>query len=178
MNRRVLAPAVTYSWFPFLGTRGEHTWGLRATKNSWKYDAEGKSETESSGTLEFAMQAVCSFFPLKKEHLSALGRSWDCSNCRDGDSCGWAMPTIFASALRADGCRGRNHLLLRYLLFGLDGPVSAAFTPVGLGRGGQLGNELSTMTLVDTCFAVGVDLALVVVVDAGTCSDAFVVGVV
>ncbi len=27
------APAVPYSWFPFLGTRDNHTWGSRATKN-------------------------------------------------------------------------------------------------------------------------------------------------
>ena len=26
---------VSYSWFAFLGTRCEHTWGSRATKNSW-----------------------------------------------------------------------------------------------------------------------------------------------
>ncbi len=48
----------------------------------------------------------------------------------------------------------------------------------GLVRHRRLGNELSAIALVDTCFTVGVDLTLVVVVDAGTCSHAFVVGVV
>jgi hypothetical protein len=42
----------------------------------------------------------------------------------------------------------------------------------------RLGNELSVIVLVDTCFTLGVDLAIVVVVDAGTCSHDFVVGVV
>jgi hypothetical protein len=119
-----------------LGTRGEHTWGSRATKKSWAHVSEGDA-------LERAMQAVHSFCPLKKEDWSALGRSWGCGNCHDGDSCGWVMPTISASALRAGGSRDR-----------------------------------SAIALVDTCFTVGVDLALVVVVDAGTCSHAFVVGVV
>ena len=86
---------VPNSWFPFLGTRGEHTWGSRATKNSWKHDAEGEAELESSGSLELVMQDVCSFFPQKKEHLSALGRSWEDGICRDGDSCGWAERAAF-----------------------------------------------------------------------------------
>ncbi len=136
MSRKDLVPAVPYSWFPFPGTRGEHTWGSRATKRSWAHVAEG----------------------------DALG--------------GWAMPTISASALRAVGSRGRSHLLLRHLLFGLASPGSAAITPVGLVRHSRLGNELSAIALVDTCFTVGVDLALVVVVDAGTCRHSFVVGVV
>jgi hypothetical protein len=127
MSRKDLVPAVPYSWFPFPGTRNEHTWGSRATKRSWAHVADGEA-------LELAMQTVNSFCPLKKEHWSALGRSWDCGNCRDGDSCGWAMPTIFASALRADGSRDRNHLLLRHLLFGLDSPDCAALTSVGLVR--------------------------------------------
>ncbi len=171
MSRRDLVPAVPYSWFPFPGTRGEHTWGSRATKRSWTHVAEGEA-------LELAMQAVYSFCPLEKDHWSALGRSWDCGNCRDGDSCGWAMPTISASALRAVGSKGRSHLLLGRLLFGLGSPSSASITPVGLVRHHRLGNELSAITLVDTCFTVGVDLTLVVVVDAGTCSHTFVVGVV
>jgi hypothetical protein len=31
------------------------------------------------------MQALCSLFPLKKEHLSVLTRSWDDGNCHNGD---------------------------------------------------------------------------------------------
>jgi hypothetical protein len=31
--RRVLTPVVSCSWFPFLGTRDEHTWGSRETMN-------------------------------------------------------------------------------------------------------------------------------------------------
>jgi hypothetical protein len=58
MNRKDLAPAVPYSWFPFLGTRAEHTWGSRATKNSWKPGAEGEAELKSSGALELAQQDV------------------------------------------------------------------------------------------------------------------------
>jgi hypothetical protein len=88
------------------------------------------------------------------------------------------MPSISASAFRAGGSRGRSHLLVRHLLFGLVNPGSAAFTPVGLVRDSRLGNELSSIALVDTCFTVGVDLELVVVVDAGTSNHAFVVGVV
>ncbi len=127
MSRKDLVPAVPYSWFPGKGTRGEHTWGLRATKRSWTHVAGGE-------VLEFVMEAVYSFCPLKKEHWSALGRSWDCANCCDGDSCGWAIPTISTSALRVDGSKDRNHLLLRHLLFGLDIPTNAAVTPVGLVR--------------------------------------------
>jgi hypothetical protein len=52
--------------------------------NSWKHDADDETETESSGDSEFARQALCSFFPLKKEHLSALRRSWEDGDCRDG----------------------------------------------------------------------------------------------
>ena len=82
------------------------------------------------------------------------------------------MPTIsVAGTLRAGGRKDRRHLLLWHLLFGLGDPV-------GLGRRGRLGNELSTITFSDTCFAVGINLALVVVVDTGTCGHAFVVGVV
>jgi hypothetical protein len=69
-------------------------------------------------------------------------------------------------------------LLLRHLFFGLVIPGSAVVAPVGLVHHRRLGNELSAIALVDTCFTVGVDLALVVVVDARTCSHAFVVGVV
>jgi hypothetical protein len=106
------------------------------TKRFWAHVVEGE-------TLELAMQAVYSFCPLKKEHWSVLGRSWD------------------------DG-RDRNHLLLMHLHFGFGSPVSTVFTAVGLVRHSRLGNELSAIALVDTCFTVGVDLALVVVVDAGT----------
>ncbi len=83
-----------------------------------------------------------------------------------------------AARLRARGGRGRSHLLMRHLLFGLGGPGSTAFAPVDLGRGSGLRHELTAIVLVDTSFAVSVDLALVVVIDSGTCSHVFVVGVV
>jgi hypothetical protein len=138
--------AVLYSWFPFLGTRGEHTWCSRATRNSWKHDVEVETEVESSGTLEFARQALCSFFALKTDHLSDLTRSWHCGNCRDGDSCKWAMTTIsVVRTLRARGSRGRSHLLLRHLLCGFGVPGSAAFPPVGLGHSCRLGNKLTVI---------------------------------
>ena len=107
--------------------RVEKTFSTKQCWSAWKHDAEGETELESSGALELVMQGVCSFFPLKEEKLSALGRSWDYSNCHDGDSCGWAMPTIFATALRAGGRRDRSHFLLIHLLFGLVGPDSAVF---------------------------------------------------
>ena len=134
-SRKDLAPAVSYSWFPFLGTRDEHTCCSRVTKNSWKHDAEGAAEPESSRVLELARQTLCSFFPLKKEHLSALRRSRDDGNCHDGDSCGWTMPTISAAlTLGSRGSRGHRHLLRRHVLFGLVGPGSAVLVSVGLGH--------------------------------------------
>jgi hypothetical protein len=99
MIKQDLAPAVPYSKFPFPGTRNEHTWGSRATKKSWVHVVEGETELSHSGDLELTMQGVYSFCPLKKEDWITLGRSWDCSNCRDGDSCGWVMTTISASTL-------------------------------------------------------------------------------
>jgi hypothetical protein len=76
---------------------------------------------KGSGSLELAQEAVCSFFPLKKEHLSALRRSWEDGNCLDGGSCGWARRTTMSAArLRESGSSGRQ--LLRSLLpfgFGL-----------------------------------------------------------
>ena len=69
-------------------------------------------------------------------------------------------------------------MLMRHVLFGLGSPDNAALTPVGLGRSHRLGDELTAIAFVDDCFAVSVDLTLVVVVDAGTCCHAFVVGVV
>jgi hypothetical protein len=101
MSRKDLAPVVPYSWFPFPGTRDDHTWGSRATKRSWAHVAEGEA-------LELVIQDVYSFCPLKKEHWIVLGRSWDCGNCHDGDSCRWAIPTISASALRAGGSRSHR----------------------------------------------------------------------
>ncbi len=88
MSRKDLAPVVPYSWFRFPGTRGEHTWDSRATKKSWAHVAEGEAELTRSGALELEMQALYTFCPLKKENWIVLGRSWDCGNCRDGDSCG------------------------------------------------------------------------------------------
>jgi len=81
------------------------------------------------------------------------------------------MTTISeAHTLRSYGRRDRSHLLLRHLLFGLGEPGSAAFAPVGLGRSCQFGNKLTVIALVDTCFAVTIDLTLIPVVDAG-CED-------
>ena len=37
------------------------------------------------------MQARSSFFPLKKEHASALRRSWEGDNCLDECSYRWAL---------------------------------------------------------------------------------------
>ena len=51
MSRKDLVPVVPYSWFPFPGTRGENTWGSRATKRSWVHVEEGEA-------LELVMQAV------------------------------------------------------------------------------------------------------------------------
>ena len=59
--------------------------------------------------------------------------------------------------------------MLRHVLLGLVSPDSAALAPVGLGRSRRRGDELSAIALVDACFTVSVDLALVVVVDAETC---------
>ncbi len=55
---------------PFPGTRDDHTWVSCVT--NWKHDSGDAVEQESSGALELTRQALCSFFPLKKEHLSAL----------------------------------------------------------------------------------------------------------
>ena len=60
-------------------------------------------------------------------------------------------------------------MLMRYVLFGLDGPDSAALVAVGLGHSHRLMDELSAIAFVDACFVVSVDLALVVVVYVGTC---------
>ncbi len=76
------------------GERDEYTWG--SCETNWKYDPGGTTERESSGVLELVRQVLCSFFPVK-EYLSALRRSWDDGNCRDGDSCGWAMTTVSAN---------------------------------------------------------------------------------
>ena len=124
-SRKDLAPAVSYSWFPFLGTRGERTCWSRATKNSWKHDAEGAAEPESSRALELVRQTLCSFFPLMKEHLSSLRCSWDVDNCLHGGSCGWAMLTISADhTVGSRGNRDHSHLLLSHVLFGLGDPAS------------------------------------------------------
>ncbi len=57
---------VSYSWFPFLGTRGEHTWVSRATKNSWKNDSEGESELERSGAFN---ETICMILLSTKERV-------------------------------------------------------------------------------------------------------------
>ena len=55
--------------------------------DSWKHIfAEGEAEPEVSGAEELAKQALCSFFPLKKEHASALRSSLEVDNCHDGGS--------------------------------------------------------------------------------------------
>jgi hypothetical protein len=39
---------------------------------------EGEAELKSSGALELAEQAVCSFFPLKKEHFPGAAAAICC----------------------------------------------------------------------------------------------------
>jgi hypothetical protein len=64
-----------------------------------------------------------------------------------------------ARTMGVRGSRGRSRLLMRYVFFGLVGPGSAAFALVGLGLHGRLGNKLSVISLVDTCFTVRIDLS-------------------
>jgi hypothetical protein len=59
------------------------------------------------------MQALSSFFPLKKEPASALRRSWEGDNCRDECSCNWALSrTPSAPCMRARVSSDHSHLLL------------------------------------------------------------------
>ena len=91
--------------------------------------------------------------PRKKESLRALRRSWDCGNCRDKTSYGWAMTTISATCtLGTRGSRGHNHLMMSHLLFGFGDPDSAALSTVGLGRSLRLRDELSAIALRSVVF--------------------------
>ena len=108
--------------------------------------------------------------------MSVIRRSWDDGNCHDGDRYRWSRPTTPASGTRRS--RDRSHLLMRRLLFSFGGPDRTSVAPIGLGRGHRLGNELPAVALVDTCLVIIIDLSLVVVVDARTCLQAIIRGVV
>jgi hypothetical protein len=119
-SEHFLGPAVPCSWFPFLGTRGEHAWVSRATMNFWKHDEEDETEPSNSVALEFARRPVCSFFPVLKDYLSVLRGSWEDGNCPDGDSYGWVRPTtIIATRLGARRSSDR-HLIRNVMPFGFD----------------------------------------------------------
>jgi hypothetical protein len=136
--------------FPFLGTRDEHTWGSRETMNFWKHDTEGEADPSSSGALELVRQDGCSFFPLQKEYLSALRRSWEDGNCHDGGNCRWARPTTI-SATRLGTRRSRDRHLFRSVL--------------------SFGFGLAKLT-------EGIDLTIEDVENAWACSDGFKLRVV
>ncbi len=103
-------------------------------------------------------QVLCSFFPLKKEHASALRRSWDDGNCRDGGSCGWTVFTTTSTpCLRARGNSGL-HLLWRLLPFGFGLGGRATCTPVCFGRSDRLGNKLVARAFVSGKLTIGIDL--------------------
>ena len=112
------------------------------------------------------MQALISFFPLKKEHASVLRRSWEDDNCRDGGSYRWALSrTPSAPCMRVRVSSDHSHLLMWRLIFGLNSPGSTDFAPFSRGRNDRLGNEVLVITLVAACFTERIDLTLVVVVD-------------
>ena len=112
------------------------------------------------------MQVLSSFFPMKKEHASALRRSWEDDNCRDECSCRWALSrTPSAPCMRARVSSDHSHLLLWRLIFGLSSPGSTAFASFSRGLIDRLGNELLGIALVAACFAERIDLTLVDVVD-------------
>jgi hypothetical protein len=113
------------------------------------------------------MQTLSSFCPLKKEHASALRRSWEDDNCPDGGSCRWVLSrTTSAPCMRPRVSSDHSHLLVRRLLFWIDIPGSTAFAPFSRRRRDRLGNELLGIALVAACFAERIDLTLVVVVDS------------
>jgi hypothetical protein len=114
--------------------------------------AEGEAEREGSKSEELAKQALSSFFPLQKEHASALRRSWEGDNCRDEGSCRWALSrTPSAPCMRARVSSDHSHLLLWRLIFGLSRPGSTAFVPFSRGRSDRLGNELLVNARVAAC---------------------------
>ncbi len=131
----------------------------RVTMGSLKHIfAEGETEREGSGVKELVKQVLCSFFPLKKEHASALRRSWDDGNCRDGGSCGWTVfTTTSAPCLRTRGNSGL-HLLRRLLPFGFGLGGRATCTPVYFGRSDRLGNKLVASAFVRGKLTIGIDL--------------------
>ena len=63
-------------------------------------------------------------------------------------------------------------------IFSLHEPVGNSVTPIGLGCGRRLGNELFSVALVDACLTISIDLALVVVVDTRAWRHAIICGVV
>jgi hypothetical protein len=111
------------------------------------------------------------FFPLKKEHLSTLRRSWEDGNCRDGDSCGWARPTtISAVRLGAHGSSGRHSL--RSLLpcgFGLGDRTTSSLVSFGLGDG--IRDDLAACAFISGKLTLGIDLTFADVENAWACSD-------
>ncbi len=80
---------------------------------------EGEAEPSNSGALEFARRAVCSFFPVQKEYLSALRGSWEDGNC-DGDSYGWVRPTTIITTRLGARRSSDRHLIRNVLPFGFD----------------------------------------------------------
>ena len=102
-------------------------------------------------------------------------RSWEGDNCRDGGSCGWALPTTTsAPCLRARGSSG-HHLLRRLLPSGFGSPDSAACAPVGFDLDEGLGDELASIAFVVSQFAVSIDLPFEKVEDSRTRSEGFVI---
>jgi hypothetical protein len=155
-SRKDLAPTVTDSWFPFLGTRGEHTWGSCVT--NWKHDAGGTAKWERLETLDLVRQALWSFFPLNKEYLISLMCSWDCGNWPDGDSCGWSRPTtISTSHVGAWGSRDRN-LLRSRLFFGFGLGDRTAWSPVCFELSDSLRDDLTAIAFVSDKLTLDIDL--------------------
>ena len=151
----------------------------RATLRSWKHIfAKGEAGPAGSGAEELAKEALCSFFPLKKEHASALRRSWDEGNCHRWGRCRWTDATVSATCIGTRGSNCRSHLLLgRLLIFGLSSPDSAACTPVGFDLDEGLGDELAAIAFVGSQFAVSIDLSFEKVEDSRTHSEGFVIRV-
>jgi hypothetical protein len=80
----------------------------------------------------------------------------------------------------ACGSRGRSHFKCCWGVCFLKLAALAALPSrqLVLVAAAGLETRLSSIALVEACFTVSIDLALAVVVDAGTCCHAFVVGVV
>ena len=147
--------------------------------DSWNHIfAEGEAEPEGSGAEEIAKQALCSFFPLKKEHASALRRSWDEGNCHRWGRCRWTDTTVSAPCIGPLGSSCRRQLLLvRLLMFGFSSPGSVPCTPVGFDLNDSLGDELAAVAFVRSELPVSTDLPFEKVEDSRTCSEGFVIRV-